>query len=53
MHVTSPPENSTPHMVPEDKDSAYALLWPLVAPIKKRAASDKGKVRAAYFRRKC
>ena len=40
-------------MVPEDKDSAYALLWPLVAPIKKRAASEKGKVRAAYFRRKC
>jgi hypothetical protein len=25
-------------MVPEDKDSAYALLWPLVDPIKKRAA---------------
>ena len=28
--------------VPEDKDSAYAVLWPLVDPLKKRAASDKG-----------
>jgi hypothetical protein len=39
-------------MVPEDKDRAYALLCPLVDPIKKKAASDEGKVRAAYFRRK-
>ena len=46
--------NSTPHMVPEDKDSAYAVLWPLVDPLLKRERPPtKGKVRVAYFRRKC
>ena len=40
--ATSRQKIPLPHMLPEDKDSAYAVLWPLVDPLKKRAASDKG-----------
>jgi len=35
VHVTSRQKIPLPHIVPEDKDSAYAVLWPLVDPIKK------------------
>ena len=33
--ATSRQKIPLPHMVPEDKDSAYAVLCPLVDPIKK------------------
>ena len=52
--ATSRQKIPLPHMLPEDKDSAYAVLWPLVDPLLKRERPPtKGKVRVAYFRRKC
>ena len=36
--ATSRQKIPLPHMLPEDIDSAYAVLWPLANPIKKTNA---------------